>query len=256
MKEFFVGYDSDRGAVHKINQDSIFLKSLSDGKHTALVVGLFDGMGGYLEGERASGAAAQAFSAWADKNRPLILAGKFPEAVDSLRAEFDLMNSRIRFYGERSGIEVGTTAAILLIGGGTYVSGNIGDSRIYHIERERISQLTEDHSFLAELVRAGLLEEDRVKTHPNKNVLTQALGVLEKITPFFRSGTYKRNDVFLLCSDGFYNKANDAELLKLYAVDEDTTLIAAHLRQIRTLVISRGETDNITGIMIKVASEG
>lgn len=256
MTDFLIGYNSDRGAVHPINQDSIFLKSFSEGNKQTLIAGLFDGMGGHSEGERVSGASAQAISSWTDSNKALLLEGSQAEIINSLTTELEILNDKIRAYNQRANIESGTTAAVLIIGQGCFMSCNIGDSRIYHIERRSHKQISEDHSLAANLIKAGLLSESQAKTYAQKNVLTQALGLLEKITPSFSAGYYSKGDAFLLCSDGFYGELSNAEIQNLYYAGNDTHMISRQLATTKDLVISRGETDNISSILIKVTSEG
>lgn len=256
MNGFCVGYISDRGVTHPINQDSILVKSFSDGVQRTLIAGLFDGMGGHSEGERVSGASAQAIAAWANANKGLLLSGEKARITQSLRLELDRLNEKIRTYGKRTAIEAGTTAAILIANQDSYLCCNVGDSRIYHITEVKLKQITEDQSLVADLVRAGLLNEDQAKTHPQRNVLTQALGILEKITPAFHTGKYGQNDVFVLCCDGFYHELTDTEIQSLYRAEQETQKINALLIAAKDLVISRGETDNITGILIKATSEG
>lgn len=256
MNGFCVGYHTDRGVAHANNQDSIFLKSFSNGSKRVLVAGLFDGMGGLSEGERVSGAAAQAISGWAAANRALLLAWDEVRITMSLRAELDRLNEKIRAFSRRIETEAGTTAAILIAGPERCLCCNVGDSRVYCITEAEARQLSEDHSLVAELVKAGLLTEEQAREHPQKNVLTQALGVLEKITPAFRAGVYRPGDVFLLCCDGFYHELSKTELQDFYRVEAAPELISEQLRQTTQTLISRGESDNITGILIKTMSEG
>lgn len=256
MNGFCVGYHSDLGNTHSVNQDSIFIKSFSNSEQRVLVAGLFDGMGGYSEGERVSGAAAQAVSNWANSNKVLLFEEDVERITQSLSSELDRLNNKIRAFGKRAGIDTGTTAAILIIWKDRFLCCNVGDSRIYHISAVKLKQITEDHSLVADLVRAGLLSEEQAKTHPQKNVLTQALGVLEKIKPSFQSDYLKANDAFLLCCDGFYHELSEDDILRLYDVDAQSSAITQTLEKVTNLVLSRGETDNITSILIKTTSEG
>lgn len=255
MNSFCVGYHSDRGTTHDINQDSFFIKGFNDESQKVLVAGLFDGMGGHNEGERASGAAAQVLSRWANTHKDLLLQENDSQIIGSLDVELFRLNEKIRAYGVRAGIEVGTTAAVLIIWEKHYLVCNVGDSRAYLIKENRAEQITEDHSLVADLVRAGLITESQAKKHPRRNVLTQALGILEKIKPFYRSGFYNQADVFLLLCDGFYHELADTELQDFYRIDCNRGIITERLKQKANEVIARGETDNITGILIKTIAE-
>ena len=255
MNSFCVGYHSDCGATHDINQDSFFIKVFNNESHKVLVAGLFDGMGGHNEGERASGAAAQALSKWANNHKDLLLQENDSQIIDSLDAELSRLNEKIRAYGVRTGVEVGTTAAVLIVWGKHYLVCNVGDSRGYLIRVNQVEQITVDHSLVADLVRAGLLTEFQAKKHPRRNVLTQALGILEKITPSNKSGFYNQGDVFLLLSDGFYHELTDTELQDFYRIDCNRGTITELLKHKTREIIARGETDNITGILIKATVE-
>lgn len=251
MPEFIVGYNSDRGVTHQINQDSLCLKVLSHEGKKMVVAGLFDGMGGLSEGERVSGAAAKTVSAWTEKNAALLFSENPETICERLSLMLDELNAKIRGYSQRTGVETGTTAVILIIGQGTYISCNVGDSRAYLIRENETEQITEDHSLAASLVKAGLLTKDEAKTYAQKNVLLQALGTLEKITPAFKTGLFQANDAFLLCCDGFYHELSDAEIQNLYSAGNSRETLTNTLTTATSTVISRGETDNITSILIK-----
>lgn len=251
MQEYSVGYNSDRGTTHEKNQDSLCLKSFSRNGGKIIVAGVFDGMGGLSDGERISGAAAKAVSAWSEKNAKLLFTGNYDAICKSLVLFLDELNEQIRGYCKREETEAGTTAVILILGEKGYISCNIGDSRAYHIKNREAEQISEDHSLAASLVNAGMLTKEQAKNYPKKNVLLQALGVLEKITPAFRSGWYEANDAFLLCSDGFYNGLSDLEIGELNAAWHSEESLSETLKKATEKVISRGETDNITGVLIK-----
>ena len=251
MNEFCAAYHSERGTTHPVNQDSIFLRSFASPERRVLAAGLFDGMGGHSEGERVSGAAAQALSQWAAANRALLLAGQERQLTESLKAELDRLNEKVCAFAARVGIETGATAAVLLLWQDRYLCCNVGDSRVYRLAKSGAQQLTEDHSLVAGLVRAGLLSEEEAQGHPQKNVLTQALGVLEKLSPSFRSGKYEPGDAFLLCCDGFYHELTPQELGALGALEADRGLMGERLRRAAELAMARGETDNITAILVK-----
>lgn len=251
MNGFLTGYCSRRGADHTVNQDSICLRLLEGGDRCTLVAGVFDGMGGLSNGERISGAAAASLSSWAEKNRAILLSWKEDELRNSLRSMLEDLNGKIRSFCSRDASEAGSTAVILLADRKNFICCNLGDSRAYSLCKSGLFLLSEDHSLAADLVRAGLLAQDQMALFPQKAVLTQALGILEKVTPFFRFGTHSANDCFLLCSDGFYSGLTDDDLTELASVSGGSNEINDALRRAAAKAIAHGVKDDITAILIK-----
>lgn len=246
-----IGYHSDPGAKHTVNQDSLCIKTVTAGSQKAIVAGVFDGMGGLKEGEKASGAAARAFSEWVDTNREMIGSGNTAAICGSLESALDKLNEKVRSYGRKVDAEVGTTVVVLIIVAEDFLVCNVGDSRAYLLDSRRTVQVSEDHTLVNDLIKAGLLAKEQAQDFPQKNVLTQAVGVMEKVAPSFNTGKIREGHVFLLCSDGLYRNLTEDDFRQIYSAASGKEEISKALCELTAKVISKGETDNITGIVIK-----
>ena len=141
---------------------------------------------------------------------------------------------------------MGTTATILHIYDGRAYFAHVGDSRIYRLKNNQLEQITEDHSYVEELVRRGELTPEEARFHPLKNLLTQAVGVIEEIEVDTASFPVESGDIFLLCTDGLTNMISDetiAEILRESASPVDDLIAAA---------LQNGGHDNISAIVAVV----
>jgi protein phosphatase len=196
-------------------------------------------MGGAQAGEIASRIAAAAF-------REPSGSGLEPQA--RLRSIIQEANRRIyaRAAGDPTVSGMGTTVTAALVSGDAVAVGHVGDSRAYRIRDGELEQLTEDHSLVADLVRSGRLTPEEAEMHPQRSVITRALGTdaavsVDSFTVEARSG-----DVFLLCSDGLTTMLDDAEVSQALASAPDLETAA------RTLVTEanrKGGEDNITVVL-------
>ena len=255
MKSFQIAYFSDKGARHEINQDSFFVKKSHYREMQLVSAGVCDGMGGLAEGEKISGAAAAALSGWTAENLRLIAEGDDGTVCRALTEKLDRLNARINGYNGRRQQSAGTTCVLLLLTEDRFTVCNVGDSRCYRLREGELVQLSRDHSLAAQLVEAGLLKEHDVKAFPQRNVLTQAIGTMSGIVPAFASGEAACGDAFLLCCDGFYNELSETELLALYGTEADSASMKEKLRAAAGLARQRGETDDITAILVKIKCE-
>ena len=223
-----------QGLVRASNQDSLLVEER--------IYGVADGMGGHNGGETASRVAVQVL-----KNA---LRSKAPEPR-ALELGMEAANRRIfdmsRHDSALSGM--GTTVTLLWENGNEVLVCHVGDSRAYLLRDGVLTQVTEDHSVVAELLRNGVITADMARTHPYRNVITRAVGVDPVVTADIFTHDLKENDLWLICSDGLYNMVPDetiAEILK-EAKDEETA--AEELLQ---LALEKGGTDNITFVIGRV----
>ena len=123
---------------------------------------------------------------------------------------------------------------------------HVGDSRLYKLEYDHLKQITRDHSYVEDLVQKGELTEEEAKSHPMKNVLTQAVGAVQDINIDVGTFKVKRGDVFLLCTDGLTNMVNDEEILNILRSTKNPAndLIEAAL--------NHGGRDNVSVIVIGI----
>jgi protein phosphatase len=229
-----VGACTDKGRVRDINEDAYVARP---------DVGLFavaDGMGGHAAGEVASRLAIDALTQVAEHSSTA------PEP--RLREAFDAAHRAVWNEARRNGSNMGTTLTAALIQGNQITVGHVGDSRAYVVQPDGAQQLTEDHSLVAQLVREGHLTEEQAERHPQKNILTQALGSMEDLYVDVFSLSLPPDAALLLCSDGLSNMVTPAEIAKVVHHTADAQQAAQRLVDMAN---RRGGTDNITALVIK-----
>jgi protein phosphatase len=218
--------------------------------HYALApeVGLYlvaDGLGGHVAGQLASGLAAEAAL-----RTVRTLEGAQPSLAEKLRYAMIAANREVsetaRNRRELAGM--GTTLVALLAQDGRAALAHVGDSRAYLVRGERIRQLTDDHSLVGELVRRNEISADAAREHPQRHVLTRAVGVRPSVEPDLAEISPEAGDVFVLCSDGLTGHVRDEEIAESVAGGVDPQ--EAVDRLIR-LANDRGGEDNITVVIVR-----
>lgn len=233
---------SDIGVVRQENQDTYMLHELEDG---ALLV-VCDGMGGAKGGSTASSTASHAFAEAVEQGYQKNM--KPSEMADLVALAATKANAAVYQAARQdpSLSDMGTTLVCLLAQGMDAIVGNIGDSRAYLIDEEGMRQVTHDHSLVAEMVRRGELSSREASRHPNKNVITRALGVESNVSCDVFPLSLKKGQYVLLCSDGLTNEVSEPEIY--YEVFQSQ----APERACDTLIEiarSRGGHDNITVVL-------
>lgn len=234
---------TDTGLVRKDNQDAYAVKTACG--HTICVV--CDGMGGSAGGQLASRIAVETFTAEMEKRLS-------PEAKpDRLRevsvVAVALANRAVR-EAARSSEEyhnMGTTLVSAVSFDGGVVIANVGDSRAYHINKERIVQVTRDHSLVEHMVERGDITAEEARRHPNRNLITRALG--PDIDPGCDCYTCQLlpGDFLLLCTDGLVNTVTDQEIMdEVLRGDTETCM-----DRLLAISKSRGASDNVTVVLAK-----
>jgi PPM family protein phosphatase len=203
-----------------------------------------DGMGGAKGGEIASRLAAAALGSAAD--------GSGAERVVSLVQE---ANRRVyeRSSEDASASGMGTTITLALVEDGKVTFGHVGDSRAYLIRDHTIEQLTDDHSLVAELVRSGKLSPEEAEIHPQRSVITRALGTDPDVDVDTFTVEPQVGDLFLICSDGLTSMIDD-EMIREVVERRRDNLDAAARELVETANRSGGE-DNITVVFFEMAEE-
>lgn len=203
---------TDVGKKRKINQDYLFYSDTPVGAFPNLYI-VADGMGGHKAGDKASAYAVTYFVEMAKKQKetvPFIAMENLLRAVNE--EVYKLSVSSEEFEG------MGTTfVAATIVEDIAYIM-NVGDSRLYHYNG-KLRQVTMDHSLVEELVRAGEIDPTDTKNHPQKNIITKAVGVGENIAPDFFMADLAEGDSILLCSDGLTNMVDDEKLALILAED-------------------------------------
>lgn len=226
------------GLVRTINQDSVFVGRLASG----LLAVVADGMGGHNTGEVASQKAIAIISRELAANwtHPPIAIAKAVQA-----ANLDIYHYAHE-HPEHQGM--GTTLTIVLIDDQVGLVGHIGDSRAYLIREGAIQQLTQDHSWVADRVRQGVLTEDEAKRHRWRNVITNALGALPEIKLDINHFEVRSGDRLLLCSDGISMLLSDPQLLEVVSRHPPEEAVS----RLMQLANDRGSPDNLSAIALYV----
>jgi PPM family protein phosphatase len=233
-------FESDTGRQRTANEDSYYAK--------APVFAVADGMGGAQAGEVASRIAAESFE-------PAIRGEQPPEAY--LRSIAEGANERIHSLAQddstRSGM--GTTLTAAMVEGDEVSFAHVGDSRAYLWRNGELRLLTSDHSLVEELRRQGRLTSEQAEDHPQRSIITRALGPEEEVMVDTLTFSARPDDVFLLCSDGLTTMVKDdgiaAALSSSDSLDEAVARLVAEANQ-------AGGRDNITVVAFRVegAEEG
>jgi PPM family protein phosphatase len=230
-----VGHDTNRGRKRRHNEDSYVVEPP--------LFAVADGMGGAQAGEVASRLAAAVLQ---EESR----GGAGEEHVVGLIQE---ANRRVYERGreDASASGLGTTITVALVEDGNVLIGHVGDSRAYRIREGSIEQLTNDHSLVAELVRSGRISPEEAESHPQRSVITRALGTdpdvdIDRLTVEARSG-----DVFLLCSDGLTSMVDDESILGI--VERNREDLDRAVKSLIKEANRGGGEDNITVVAFEIA---
>src|SRR5437588_5928137 len=205
-----------------------------------------DGMGGAQAGEVASSLAASALEAGTSEDLGAA------ERVDALIQE---ANRRIfdRASTDPAASGMGTTMTVALVEGMTVAIGHVGDSRAYLVRGEHMEQLTEDHSLVNELLKTGKLSEEEAQVHPQRSVITRAVGTDPDVDVDAFTIDAEEDDVFLLCSDGLTDMVEDEEILEL--VHEHREHLEKAVKALVAAANRGGGDDNITAVAFRISSE-
>ena len=141
---------------------------------------------------------------------------------------------------------MGCTLVAAILEPERFIAANIGDSRLYHFNGTELRQITHDHSYVAELVRRGVITEEEANTHPQRNIITRAVGTESRVSADIFCCDWKTGDLLLLCSDGLSGVLNNAEMASCLVNCSD--LDAACETLIRR-ALDAGSRDNITVVL-------
>lgn len=234
---------SDVGQKRTINQDFVYTSSNPIG----LLPNLFlvaDGMGGHKAGDFASRKTVEIMVEEIEGNSK-----ESPVVV--LRESIEKANDAIyRLATHDEDMEgMGTTLVAASLIGDRLQVANVGDSRLYVIGEE-ITQITVDHSLVEEMVRVGTIDKEMAKSHPRKNIITRAVGVMPAIQPDFFTVTIKKGEQILLCTDGLTNMLEDEEISKIV---KSRGTVEEKVKALVTEANRRGGKDNISVVLLDPA---
>ncbi|MBQ7615565.1 MAG: serine/threonine-protein phosphatase [Butyrivibrio sp.] len=244
---------TDAGRVRKNDQDAAMIKVANTRRYGRISFAcVCDGMGGLQKGEVASCKAIRAMENWFAEELPLMQNMDEDELWDtaerSLRRLLVRVGSDIRRYGKHRGIKLGTTLTALLQIKNRYMTINVGDSRIYLVDREKAVTITKDQSLVQDKIDKGEITAQEAKRDPERNILLQSLGTTMDMEPVMERGEFSGAVTVLACSDGFWRSLSDEELhAKLcpqMCVTPDDML--NECRKLAQLAMARKEDDNLS----------
>ena len=269
--EYIIDAYSDIGNKKKVNQDALLVKQARTTSYGRVCFAcLCDGMGGLSQGEIASASFINRMSQWFQNEFPVLLA-ESEEGTEDLSAVITenlskveprgndywrhiesqwaaicrQMNYGLRQYGDKQGIRLGTTAVAVLFIKDEYLIMNVGDSRAYLVDKKNINQITHDQSYVQQQVDLGKMTPEEAAVSPQKSVLLQCVGASDTVSPDFFRGKCEKKNRFLLCSDGLWRLLKKDEIIKWTAQKDG-------IKKMTEMVKDRGETDNISGLVIGV----
>lgn len=242
------GY-TDKGKVREINEDNWYVNEPSPISKTFYAI-VADGMGGHNAGEVASNMATTVISEYINKRYSDELSYEDIKVV--LLKAVEEANTHI-FAESLSSIEktgMGTTLVMGFIINNKVIVTHVGDSRVYIMRNNTIYKITKDHSLVAQLVEEGKITEKEAINHPQKNVITRALGTDSSVDIDMCEFDLEDGDIILLCTDGLSNMLTDEEILT--AVTESENVIISP-KNLVDLANEKGGGDNITAVVLKYA---
>lgn len=238
MKSYSV---TDVGQKRNSNQDFVYTNTESVGKLPNLFI-VADGMGGHNAGEFASTFTVETIVEHIKGNleeNPIKILRTAIEHANKLLIEESHKNQQLAGMGT-------TIVAVTIVGHFAYVA-NVGDSRLYVINEE-IYQVTKDHSLVEEMVRLGEISREDAKHHPDKNVITRAIGATQEVAIDFFDYQLNEKHKILLCTDGLTNMVDDSNILKIVNSSGAIEMKSAKLVE---LANDNGGKDNITVVIIE-----
>jgi protein phosphatase len=228
-------FRTDTGRQRNANEDSFFVR--------APIFVIADGMGGAQAGEVASKAAADAFDVDLPDGSPERL---LRETIVAANRE---IHGLARTDPSRAGMGTTLTAAILEPEAEEVAIGHVGDSRAYRLRGGSLEQLTRDHSLVEEMRRKGQLTDAQAVDHPQRSIITRALGPEPEVEPDVQTVAAAAGDVFLLCSDGLTTMLDDERIARLLG---DATSLEAAVRALVDEANRAGGRDNITALAFRL----
>jgi PPM family protein phosphatase len=230
---------TDTGLVRSVNQDSYYI---DDPKGRFFIVA--DGMGGHAGGQEASQIATKQIQSYLEENWESDQSSQF-----LLQEAIDLANQSIledqNAHPERA--DMGTTVVILMFRE-RVCCAHIGDSRLYRLRESKLSQITEDHTWVGLALRSGEINKEQAKVHPWRHVLSQCLGRKELLGVDFQEIDIQPGDRFVLCSDGLTEEVAD-DLIDTFLSESETCEEAAI--ELVEAAKKAGGSDNITVIIVE-----
>lgn len=241
------GECTDIGRMRETNEDSYF--TYMNEKLVGAMVA--DGMGGENAGEVASKMASMIVKdSIIRKFNPNM---NYVECGEMIRRAFVEANEEIFQYAKhhKEAEGMGTTASMGFVYNNKLITVHVGDSRVYTVTKDEIKQITTDHSYVQELLRRGTITDEDARNHPQKNVITRAIGTEPNIKVDVGIQNYNGETVFI-CSDGLSNLVTDEVIMETINKDDDLQMAMVKLVE---LANKKGGNDNITCVAFDLGGE-
>lgn len=236
---------TDKGQVRESNQDAYAVGELPNEVAWAVVC---DGMGGANGGDIASKLAVKVISekinaSYNDKMQDSSIRNLLESAINAANIEvYDFAMSRPELVG------MGTTVVCTIVRNGFAQIAHVGDSRAYIASDNELKQITTDHSYVQNLISLGEITEEEAKNHPQKNIITRAVGVDDFVEVDFSEASLTEKDTLILCTDGLSNYVSDNELLEDVSDDQYYAFADRLVKRAN----SQGGGDNITVVAMAI----
>ncbi len=236
---------TDIGRVRRSNQDSYLTGELSGSVAWAVVC---DGMGGANGGNVASAAAVKSISehinaSYREGMSANSVRNMLMSAISAANSNvFDMAQADANLLG------MGTTVVVAIVIGKVAHIAHAGDSRAYIINKDSIEQITRDHSVVQSMVENGEITEEQAKVHPNRNVITRALGVDDRIDIDYNEVVLRDGDTIMICTDGLTNYVENEQILEL----SNSCKFYEYPEKLIDMANDNGGGDNITVVMMSM----
>lgn len=242
MKSYSV---TDIGRKRQLNQDYVY----SSGKPIGNMPNLFivaDGMGGHKAGDFASKYTVETIEREIrtsfEKNPTIMIKKAIQTANKAVRKK---ASEDPNLTG------MGTTVVVATVIGKYLQVANVGDSRLYVANESEIKQITRDHSLVEEMIRLGGISREDARLHPDKNIITRAVGARDEVDVDFFTVELRPSDCILMCSDGLTNMLEDREILEILKTYNDPKNLVETAQALIDAANNNGGKDNIAVVLVK-----
>lgn len=259
--KYDIGWATDNGMVRKHNEDSLLTLELRllDGFEgiSADLYAVADGVGGHEGGEVASSLALRVLTS---KVLEFLLLPGLKGEIENVNQGFlskvlvegiKIANSEVYSQGQGKNSDMATTLAAVLVIDSTAYIANVGDSRVYSLDGDKLTQVTTDHSLVASLVSAGEITQEEIYTHPQRNIITRCLGTEADVEVDLFTEEVKSGISLILCSDGLWEMVRDNTIKDIVLKAENPQ--KAYEQLIKT-ANKNGGMDNISVVIFRVSS--
>lgn len=236
---------TDIGKKRSMNQDFVYSSENPVGNLPNLFI-VADGMGGHNGGGFASAYAVEVIREFIENSKETNPGTLFPEAISVANTK---VREKAAENAELSGM--GTTVVMACVLNDTLYVANVGDSRLY-VAGSELTQITVDHSYVEEMIKAGQLDRESARTHEKKNIITRAVGAEETVEPDLFTLKLNPGDIILMCSDGLSNMLEDSAIALILKSGRDT---AGRAEELVRAANENGGKDNIAVVVIEPFSE-